>query len=272
VISPDEINGLMKAVNRPTLRDEILQIVSRSPEPICCNDIYKKSAQAPDTMTLSREVHLMTTVSALLEVAEKKPREGFREVAFYRLTALGRTQLNTPSEQLQPPAADVNPITAIPKPIKETSMNPSELNAVIYNKIVEHPGIKLDALIKHALSKCPEATEKQVKKTISNMTSVSKKIRAEGKFNERTFHLNTAQAKPAKVGKVVTGAEAAKLAKKHTRRVAPPQTLPAPATFDPEFRFAFGVRKDGGVAICKEGISITLSHNEMQTILSHTAH
>lgn len=270
MISPDEINGLMKAVNAPTLRDEILQIVARSPEPICCNDIYKKSANASDSMSLSREVHLMTATAGLLEVAEKKPREGFREVSFYRLTALGRAQLKTPDKQMQPPAAKVQPKTSISQ---ETTMTaPSELNATLYNKIVEHPGIKLDALIKHALSKCPDATEKQVKKTISNMTSVSKKIRAEGKFNERTFHLNTAQSKPATVGKVVTGPEGAKLAKKHARRSAPPQTLPAPATFDPEFRFAFGVRKDGGVAICKDGISVVLSRSEVQTILSHTAH
>jgi hypothetical protein len=289
VISPSEITGLMSAVSKheTTLRYEILQIVSAAENPMCCQEIYKKSINAPDTMTLSREVYQMTATAGLLEVAEKKTREGFREVAFYRLTELGKSQLAIPKQPQQTPAK-VQPNTSISQ--ENTMPNPSELRTTIFNKIVEHPGIKKDALIKHALSKHPEATEDQTKKTIENLMYSAKKIKAEGSKGDQSFHLATGTStntKPA-VGKIVTGPEGAALAKtanKTNRPAAPPQADPKKKprctvtvvghhgqAFDPEFRFAFGVRKDGGIAICKDGISVVLSHSEVQTILAHTNH
>lgn len=134
--------------------------------------------------------------------------------------------------QEQAPAAKVQPNTSIPQ--KETSMNtntgtsghkqPSELRQALYNKIVAHPGIKRDALIKHALQQCPKATEKQALKALSNLQHMAKKIRLEGERGNYTYHLNTGviqppakprqPAKPVKkpsVGKVVLGKEAAAL-------------------------------------------------------------
>lgn len=134
--------------------------------------------------------------------------------------------------QEQAPAAKVQPNTSISK--KETPMNtntgtsghkqPSELRQTIYNKIVAHPGIKRDALIKHALQQCPEATEKQALKALANLQHSAKKIRLEGERGNYTYHLNIGTwplpakpkkpAKPAKkpaVGKVVLGKEAAAL-------------------------------------------------------------
>jgi len=154
---------------------------------------------------------------------------------------------------VQESAAKVQPNTAKvlqtavhqPEQKKETPMNapanphggkqPGELNTAIYNKIVEHPGITRAALIKHAQQKCPDATEKQINKTILNLTHTSKKIRTEGERGNYTYHLNTgvsqpqtkptAPAKPARkaaVGKVVTGKEAAEL-----RGDPPPAETPA---------------------------------------------
>lgn len=276
MISNSEIANLMGAVSRSetSLCDEILQIISTAAEPMCCKDIYEKSANAPDTMTLSIEVHRMTVKAGLLEVAEKKAREGFRAVAFYRLTDLGHEHLRTSCADLSTPCADVRKnVTEVQKTVtdvqepatevkpntakvqqtavhqpdqkKEIPMNtpakphggkqPSELNTAIYNKIVEHPGITQDALIKHAQHKCPDATEKQIRKTMLNMTHATKKIRVEGERGNYTYHLNTGvsqlpakptkPAKPSKAvaaGKVVFGNEAAAL-----RGDPPPAATPA---------------------------------------------
>lgn len=141
----------------------------------------------------------------------------------------------TTSQKMQPNTAKVQQ-TAVhqPEQKKETTMNapakphgeqqPGELNTAIYNKIVEHPGITKAALIKHAQQKCPDATEKQINKTILNLIHASKRIRTEGGRGNYTYHLNTgvsqpqakptASAKPARkaeVGKVVIGKEAAAL-------------------------------------------------------------
>ena len=147
--------------------------------------------------------------------------------------------------KVQPKTANVKPIASKmqqaavhqPDQKKETPMNarntgrigppPSELRQTIYNKIVEHPGITQAALIKHALHKCPDATEKQAVKALSNMRHMANTIRAEGARGNLIYHLNSGvsqpsaklavlaqPAKPAKkaaVGKVVFGAEAAAL-------------------------------------------------------------
>lgn len=126
------------------------------------------------------------------------------------------------------PAAKVQPKTSIPE--KETPMNPSELRKTIHDKIVQHPGIRQDALIKHALQQCPAATEKQIKKALANMGQ-AKQIRSDGERSNLSYHLNTVVAqppakprKPAKpankpaVGKVVLGKEAAALRGESARR------------------------------------------------------
>lgn len=252
MIENTEIASLMGAVQRAgtSLSDEILQIISASAEPMCCKDIYEKSVNAPDTMTLSIEVHRMTVKAGLLEIVETKKREGFRPVAFYRLTELGHEQLRMPGADMHKPASElqknvtelqesapkVKPTASIPS--KENAMNeanrpggsgkqPGALNKAIHDKIIGHPGITETALIKHVLQQLPGTTEKQVRKTMSNMRHVTKKIRTEGERGNLTYHLNTGvkstpakAAKPASkvgtgkrvaVGKVVTGAEAASL-------------------------------------------------------------
>lgn len=286
MILNSEIANLMGAVSRAetSLCDEILQIISTAAEPMCCKDIYEKSANAPDTMTLSIEVHRMTVKAGLLEVAEKKAREGFREVGFYRLTDLGHERLRTPCADLRTPCAEIRKnVTEVHKTVtdvqesatevkpntakvqqtavhqpaqkKETPVNttakphggkqPSELNTAIYNKIVEHPGITQDALIKHAQHKCPDATEKQIKKTMLNMVHATKKIRVEGERGNYTYHLNTGvsqlpakptkPAKPAAAGKVVFGNEAAALRGDSQPAATPASSPVAKQEVEPEF-------------------------------------
>ena len=79
---------------------------------------------------------------------------------------------------------------------------PGELNKAIYDKVLIHPGISRDALIRHAQQACPDATEKQIGKTISNLVHSSKKILMEGESGNLSYHLNTAallpKSKPAK--------------------------------------------------------------------------
>lgn len=96
------------------------------------------------------------------------------------------------------------------------------LSKAIRNKIVEHPGIKKDALIAFALKEVPSATEAKVLGTIGNLI-YRERIRGEGKGAGRTFHLNTEVYQSARqpkvtqpkvnkpVGKLVTGKEAAAL-------------------------------------------------------------
>ena len=142
-------------------------------------------------------------------------------------------KINTPKEVAPTPAEKVCTEAAHmklqPKLDKEIIMNesttpliggsrPSEVNKTIYDKILVHPGISLLELIKHALHKFPNSTEKKVRKTIDNMIRVTKKIRSEGVKNDRTLHLNTNKApvapprlpaaKPVAYGKVITGPEA----------------------------------------------------------------
>ena len=148
------------------------------------------------------------------------------------------TEVQESVTKVQESATQVKPIASIsPAQKKEIPVNtiakphggkqPSELNTAIYNKIIEHPGITQAALIKHAQHKCPDATEKQIKKTMLNMVHATKKIRVEGERGNYTYHLNTGvsqpQAKPTKpakpakpskavaAGKVIFGNEAAAL-------------------------------------------------------------
>ena len=73
MLEESEISGLMNAVSNSKLglSGEILQIVSESSTPLCCKDIYEKSVNASDSMTLSVEVNRMTVKHGLLEVAKK---------------------------------------------------------------------------------------------------------------------------------------------------------------------------------------------------------
>lgn len=159
---------------------------------------------------------------------------GMRQLPAATLRTPGADQSGSSGSENTTTSNKVKPIASIsPAQKKEISVNttakphggkqPSELNTAIYNKIVEHPGITQDALIKHAQHKYPDSTEKQIRKTMLNMVHATKKIRVEGERGNYTYHLNTGvirmpakQAKPAKpakvaVGKVVVGKEAAAL-------------------------------------------------------------
>lgn len=112
------------------------------------------------------------------------------------------------------------PIMNIEAPRKKDTAG--VLSKAIRNKIVEHPGIKKDALIAFALKEVPSATEAKVLSTIGNLI-YGERIRGDGKGPGRTFHLNTevyqSERKPKvtqpkvnkPVGKLVTGKEAAAL-------------------------------------------------------------
>lgn len=152
-------------------------------------------------------------------------------------------QSSTPKQKMNP----IAPTTQEPIMNQETKprggSKPSELNQCIYDKIVEHPGIAHADLVKHAQKECPEATDKQILKTISNMRHVTKKIRAEGERGNYRYHLNRdvvtpppSRTKKTAIGKVVTGAEANALRKKtqpkpvRAKRVKKPAPTPAPQT------------------------------------------
>lgn len=188
-----------------SLRHEILMIIAASSEPLCCKDIYEKSKQGMDTRSISIEVNQMTHKSGLLKVARKDKPENFREIAFYKLSDLGREELHKLNSGIHDADMSVQPTVAAPvataEPIQEKTMNeqvnrtgsfPGILNKAIYNKVVEHPGITITKLIAHVLSQFPEETEKRVRKTISNMVHATKKLRLEGSGDDRTMHLNSA--------------------------------------------------------------------------------
>lgn len=140
--------------------------------------------------------------------------------------------LSKPNSELRTPyAVQSNTAKSTEKvSIKETPIMNTEtprsrdsagvLSKAIRNKIVEHPGIKKDALIAFALKQVPSATEAKVLSTIGNLI-YAERIRGEGKGAGRTFHLNTEAYQSARqpkvnqskvnkpVGKLVTGKEAA---------------------------------------------------------------
>ncbi len=169
-------------------------------------------------------------------------------------------------EKLQPVAAKVQEKAAIP-PSPITQEKPmghpaNDLRTTIQNKIHQQPGVKQTEVIEFTLAKHPESTEKQIRKTIENMVHNSKSIKFEGIRAERTLRPVTDVRKPANKPAV------AAVVKKNIK-LTPPRRLSVPATFDPEFNFAFGVRKDGGVSIFKGGATISLSSSEVKTIIDH---
>jgi hypothetical protein len=208
MISSTEVCGLISAVSKSmiTLRHEILMIVDSSAEPLCCADIYDKSKQGMDTRSISIEVSQMTRQSGLLEVARKEKPANFREIAFYRITDLGREQLRQLNAEIASPATNMKQKTSEVKPIaaepdQEKTMiektvkrrgggTPSPLNLAIYNKVVASPGINIPKLIRHALDEMPEENAMHIRKTIDNMVRVTKKLRSEGSGDDRTLHLN----------------------------------------------------------------------------------
>jgi hypothetical protein len=151
----------------------------------------------------------------------------------------------------------------------------------IIDAITVSPGIRRGKLIATVLKVVPGITEKKITDLLYQMASV-KKIKTNGDGEERTYHLGEsankkrATAKPPKAqkGKLVTGAAARKAASsakpKTPRRCHPPAApAPAPSTLDAGFRFAFGIRQDGGIAIAKNGTTLELTAHEAQAILAH---
>jgi hypothetical protein len=193
-------------------------------------------------------------------------------------------KIATPEEaaaKMQPTAAKVQPNTSI-SPFPQTQEKPmghpsSEVRTTIYNMIVTKPGMKQTDLIEYVLIECPNSTEKQVRKMISNLVHSSKKVRYEGIRAKRTLFPIDETSKPANRPAVAAPPQAsAALPKAKPQKSPKPAATPALVTakplaaFGPEYSFAFGVRKDGGVSICKDGISIVLARTEVQTILAHT--
>lgn len=75
-------------------------------------------------------------------------------------------------------------------------MPPRKLNTAICDKISEQPGIAQDALMQFAFNNVDGVTEKQIKKTISNLLHSSKKIRSEGLRGKFTYHPNNEAHQP----------------------------------------------------------------------------
>lgn len=134
---------------------------------------------------------------------------------------------------------------------------PQGITTAMIKNVAANPGIKIDALHAAIEMLIPGVSLKQVM-DISYVTKVIKRV---GRGKDAALYLADSVSQPTK-----------KLAPKK-----PPSTVPAPVAakqqivFDPEYRFAFGIRKDGGIAICKDGVSMVLSHNEAQTILAHSS-
>jgi DNA-binding transcriptional regulator GbsR (MarR family) len=134
-----------------TLAGEILQILAASKNPMCCKELFEKSAQASDPMTLSREVYLMTK-EGVLEVVKKEKREGFREVQFYRI-APG----HSPSNEITEKQSATKTITEIePSPIVQTGVNemkkkPSEKSILerLVDLVILNPGMPKEDVKKH---------------------------------------------------------------------------------------------------------------------------
>lgn len=210
-----------------TLRNVLDQMANSMPASICRATITRGSNTS--------EVYWPTGMVVL--------NRGPQGIVVNPLNSLHRQ----PPQRPELTAAKVQPNTA--KTEQENAMNtrgskPSQINQAIYDKIVEHPGIGEQALIKHVLNVVLNADLKKVKKTIGNMRSVTKKIRAEGERGDYRYHLNTEPRQPctrkARVGKVVTGPDAAEL-----RGDKGPTSVPtAPAgnvvsdTKDPEMKRA----------------------------------
>jgi hypothetical protein len=183
--------------------------------------------------------------------------------------------------KMHPATAKVQLNTSI-SPFPQTQEKPmghpqSEVRTTTFNMIVKKPGMKQTDLIEYILVECPDSTDKQIRKIIENLIHSSKTVRYEGIRAERKLYPITETGKPANRPAVVAPPQApAAAAKAKPQKPQKPSASPAPvaakalAAFDPEYSFAFGVRKDGGVAICKDGISVVLARSEVQTILAHT--
>lgn len=215
VISP--LGSNMLVINRPRMESARDRPPLRTPDADLstpCADVRKNVTEVQKTVTDVQE-----------SATEVKPNTA----------KVQQTAVHQPAQKKEIP---VN-TTAKPHGGKQ----PSELNTTIFNKIVEHPGITQAALIAHAQHKCPDVTEKQIKKTMLNMVHTTKKIRVEGERGNYTYHLNTGAkptkpAKPSKTvaaGKVVFGNEAAAL-RGDPQPVATPASLPvAKQEAEPEF-------------------------------------
>jgi hypothetical protein len=178
--------------------------------------------------------------------------------------------------KMQPAAKPVVSVLPTPTPQEKKMSAPNQLRATLFDKITSEPGIKQTEAVKFALSKHPDATERQAEKAISNMLHSAKKITVQGVRGERTLYPKTESAKPATSKAATAKPSKSKSKPRPTKKTvskpalpAAPHRLPAVTTFDPEFSFAFGVRKDGGMSIFKEGKSIVLSSSEVKTIISH---
>jgi hypothetical protein len=183
--------------------------------------------------------------------------------------------------KMQPATAKVQPNTSI-SPFPQTQEKPmghpsSGIRTTTFNMIVKKPGMKQTDLIEYLLVEYPDSTDKQVRKIIENLIHSSKTVRYEGIRAERKLYPITETGKPANRPALAAIAKAsAALAKAKPQKPQKPAATSVPvaakplAAFDPEYSFAFGVRKDGGVAICKDGISVVLARSEVQTILAHT--
>jgi hypothetical protein len=181
--------------------------------------------------------------------------------------------------KMQPTAAKVQPNTSI-SPFPKTQEKPmghpsSEVRTTIYNMIVKKPGIKQTDLIEYALVECPDTTEKQSRKIVENLIHSAKKVTYTGIRSERKL-FPIAETDESANRPAVAAPPQAEAAPAKAPRTKKPAATSAPVIvkqftgFAPEYSFAFGVRKDGGLVICKDGISVVLVRSEVQTILAHT--
>lgn len=173
-----------------------------SQKPMAFDALVKASGLLPSTLEILMEQMAHSTPMAINRATVTK--DGRTQMMIWPTGVInhpGRQMLIINQKQLlaaraaweqQPRTAQVKPsASTLPIPSKEISMGaaPSNLNTTIYNKVVEHPGIGRDELVKFALQQVPGATEKQAKKTIVNLVYSSGRIRLEGTHGKPVYYI-----------------------------------------------------------------------------------
>lgn len=280
-----------------TLRDKILDQLkgSSSQNPVML-DALRKSAEktGDDPEQLYKTLDNLFAAHQVNRVSGMK--DGKPYVAYW-LT--GVVQTSAPAERIAPPRAHIvprseteqpaTPINTSPVPpriVKRSTPNQKKektvskkfsANSVIIAIVSEKPGIKQSDLLKTLMDRArkvnPDYSEKSGKAMISWCACAGKKITQIGKGQDSTYMPRSVASAQKKTAKAIAKKKPEKAAPRAAAAPSPithKPSVPAPLRLGSEFEFAFGVRKDGSIAIQKSGNTFELSNKELQTIIAHS--
>ena len=257
-----------------TLRDKIIKALTGSSgqNPVMLDSLRKIAEPICDDMQqlydLLDQLYAARTVNRASGFKNSKQYVAYWETGAPPPAITFRITQPAPPQRvhrLEPAAKAAAPQ---PTPPQETTMaSPQGITPAMIEIVTANPGIKIDALHAAVEKKVPGVTLKQV----MDISYVTKAIKRIGRGKDAEMHPADSAPPQASTAQVKVKPQPAKNpAPKKAAAIPAPVAAAHPAAFDPEYSFAFGVRKDGGVAICKDGISVVLARSEVQTILAHT--